>query len=276
MTTSFRLKHVDLNCYLRAGNVNLPQWGFKQIETTCVKANNPRDVYTHWNVESHVNERLPPSAPGAYKSPFLRDFIHLNVAMMTSNNALVPDPDKQDDLASAPWQWPLLHVGLRMCGWDDAIVKYFLLGNPVVYWGSTFSVFFIMAMIAYYAIRWQRGYDELTWKDLEQFHYSGIYPLLGWFLHYMPFVAMARVTYVHHYYPALYFAILTAGFIVDWYTRNLRSTSVKVAIFGVLYGLVIFMFWLFRAFCFGMEGSNRQWAHLKWFDQWRMVDAPKA
>jgi dolichyl-phosphate-mannose-protein mannosyltransferase len=39
--------------------------------------------------------------------------------MMTSNNALVPDPDKQDDLASKFWQWPILHVGLRMCGWDD-------------------------------------------------------------------------------------------------------------------------------------------------------------
>ena len=39
--------------------------------------------------------------------------------MMTSNNALVPDPDKQDDLASQFWQWPILNVGLRMCGWDD-------------------------------------------------------------------------------------------------------------------------------------------------------------
>ena len=57
LTTAFRLKHVDLNCYLRAGNVNLPQWGFKQIETTCVKENKPRDPYTHWNVESHVNEK---------------------------------------------------------------------------------------------------------------------------------------------------------------------------------------------------------------------------
>ena len=57
LSTAFRLRHMDLNCYLRAGNVNLPQWGFKQIETTCVKANNPRDVYTHWNVESHVNEK---------------------------------------------------------------------------------------------------------------------------------------------------------------------------------------------------------------------------
>ena len=57
LTTAFRLKHTALGCYLRAGNVNLPQWGFKQIEVTCVKENKPRDVYTHWNVESHWNER---------------------------------------------------------------------------------------------------------------------------------------------------------------------------------------------------------------------------
>ena len=57
LTTSFRLKHTLLGCYLRAGNVNLPQWGFKQIEVTCDKVNNPRDVYTHWNVEAHWNEK---------------------------------------------------------------------------------------------------------------------------------------------------------------------------------------------------------------------------
>jgi len=57
LTTAFRLKNTDLGCWLRAGTVNLPQWGFKQIETTCVKDNNPRDIYTHWNVESHWNEK---------------------------------------------------------------------------------------------------------------------------------------------------------------------------------------------------------------------------
>ena len=57
LTTAFRLRHVALGCYLRAGNVNLPQWGFKQIETTCTKDNKPGDKYTHWNVEAHVNER---------------------------------------------------------------------------------------------------------------------------------------------------------------------------------------------------------------------------
>jgi len=57
LTTAFRLKHTILGCYLRAGNVNLPQWGFKQIEVSCAKDNNPRDTYTHWNIEAHVNEK---------------------------------------------------------------------------------------------------------------------------------------------------------------------------------------------------------------------------
>ncbi|KAI9684661.1 MAG: Protein O-mannosyltransferase 2 [Trizodia sp. TS-e1964] len=271
LTTSFRLKHTALGCYLRAGNVNLPQWGFKQIEVTCTKSNNPRDVYTHWNVESHWNEKLPPGDPGSYKSPFFRDFIHLNVAMMTSNNALVPDPDKQDDLASQFWQWPILNVGLRMCGWDDSIVKYFLLGNPVVYWGSTASLGAFVLLLVWYLVRWQRGYDELKPSDIDQIHYSGLYPVLGWVLHYLPFVAMARVTYVHHYYPALYFAILTFGFMTDHLTRPVPRNA-QIAIYSVLYLLVIGLFTLFAPISFGMVGPSSQWRHLKWFDTWRMTD----
>lgn len=74
---------------------------------------------------------VPPGDPGSYKSPFFRDFLHLNVAMMTSNNALVPDPDKQDDLASQFWQWPILNVGLRMCGWDDHSKPCYPLAYPL-------------------------------------------------------------------------------------------------------------------------------------------------
>jgi dolichyl-phosphate-mannose-protein mannosyltransferase len=57
LTSSIRFKHPDLGCYLRAGNVNLPQWGFKQIEVTCVKENKSRDKHTWWNIESHWNEK---------------------------------------------------------------------------------------------------------------------------------------------------------------------------------------------------------------------------
>lgn len=71
LTTAFRLRHTSLGCYLRAGNVNLPPWGFKQIETTCVKENNPRDVYTHWNVEAHWNKKCMSFRATARISPLL-------------------------------------------------------------------------------------------------------------------------------------------------------------------------------------------------------------
>ena len=200
--------------------------------------------------------------------------------MMTSNNALVPDPDKQDDLASQFWQWPILNVGLRMCGWDDSIVKYFLLGNPAVYWGSTASLVGVGAIVAWYLVRWQRGYDELKPAEIDHIHYSALYPVLGWVLHYLPFVAMARVTYVHHYYPALYFAVLSMGFVVDWVTGPLRRRRVQplgglradLLVYALLYAVVVGLFMLFRAVVFGMEGDNKQWRHLKWFDSWRITD----
>ena len=191
--------------------------------------------------------------------------------MMTSNNALVPDPDKQDDLASKFWQWPILNVGLRMCSWDDKTVKYYLLGNPIVYWGSTAGLGIFGGLFLWYLIRWQRGYTELTKADMDHIHYSGLYPAVGWVLHYAPFVVMARVTYVHHYYPALYFAILTLGFCVDWFTRRLNATASSV-VYIFLYAVTIGMFVHFRDIVFGMEGPSQQWAHLNWLSGWRVTN----
>jgi dolichyl-phosphate-mannose-protein mannosyltransferase len=95
-----------------------------------------------------------------YKSPFLRDFWHLNVAMMTSNNALVPDPDKEDILASLPSQWPWLEVGLRMCGWGDNQIKYYLLGTPVIWWASSASLVGGIFVLGWYLLRMQRKYTD--------------------------------------------------------------------------------------------------------------------
>lgn len=191
---------------------------------------------------------------------------------MTSNNALVPDPDKQDDLASQWWQWPILNVGLRMCGWDDTIVKYFLLGNPFVYWGSTASLGVIVLLVAWYLVRWQRGYNELSQVDIDQIEFAGIYPVIGWFLHYIPFVAMARVTYVHHYYPALYFAILNFGFVTDWMLRH-QKKAIQYTVYGVLYATIIGLYIFFMPISWGMVGPNRQYNYMKWFSKWRVTDS---
>lgn len=269
LTSAIRFKHISQDCYLRAANVNLPQWGFKQIEVTCDKNSKPDDQFSHWNIESHWNERLPPADAKDFKSPFWRDFIHLNVAMMTSNNALVPDPDKADELASEAWQWPIAWVGLRMCGWDAHTTKYFLLGNPLVYWGSTLSLVIFGIMAVYHVLRWQRSAKVLSDKQIDQMIYAGLYPAIGWFLHYIPFFIMGRVLYVHHYFPALWFAILVAGYVFD-YTVGQFPKNLRLIAFGVAYVALIAVFINFSAFTFGMDGEAGQWHRLQWLKSWRI------
>lgn len=192
LTTRLRFKHKTLNCYLRAANEPLPQWGFKQIEVTCDKENNPKDVHTYWNIESHWNDKLPKGDLKLYRSPFWKDFWHLNVAMMTSNNALVPDPDKDDILASKPTDWPFLRLGLRMCGWADNQIKYYLLGNPLIWWISSASLPAGLALFGYFLVRMQRQYKDWERGEFEHWVYVGKVALLGWFFQYREYTCDAR------------------------------------------------------------------------------------
>jgi dolichyl-phosphate-mannose-protein mannosyltransferase len=86
--------------------------------------------------------------------------------MMTSNNALIPDPDKEDILASNPLDWPWMHLGLRMCGWGDNHVKYYLIGTPIIWWGGTLSLLAAIFALGVYLLRWQRKYVDMDARKL--------------------------------------------------------------------------------------------------------------
>ena len=47
--------------------------------------------------------------------------------------------------------------------------------------------------------------------ELDVFTSNGLWLLVGWALHYLPFYLMGRVLYFHHYFPALMFSIMLAG-----------------------------------------------------------------
>ncbi|OZJ02805.1 hypothetical protein BZG36_04273 [Bifiguratus adelaidae] len=232
LTTRLRLLHTVQNCYLAARSVSLPQWGFKQIEVTCEKESKPNDAHQWWNIEEHINDRLPAASPQHFKQSFLRDFWHLNVAMWTSNNALVPDADKFDALASSPTDWPFLRLGLRMCAWDDNAVKYFLLGNPIVWWSAALGIVAFGILLLTYLIRRKRHLSSLPPRQWDQFCFVGKTLIAGWALHYLPFGIMGRVTYLHHYFPAVYFAALLVPFLLDHATQH-TSIWVKNIVFGL-------------------------------------------
>ncbi|CAO3633580.1 unnamed protein product [Cunninghamella echinulata] len=271
LTTRFRLRHVQQDCLLMANNVILPQWGFKQVEVVCDKRNRVDDPHTWWNIEEHYNDHLPSAPKNAYRSHFLNDFWHLNVAMWTSNNALIPDPDKNDILSSEPIEWPLAQVGLRMCGWNDDQIKFYLLGNPIVWWSSFLSVILFVVMTLFYIIRMQRKIYDLTNAQWDHFFFVGKTLFLGWFLHYIPFFIMGRVTYLHHYFPALYFSVFLVPFLMDHFTRSASPKSQWI-VFGVLMFLVITVFFYFSPIVYGMTGPVDQYIGRRWLKSWNLID----
>lgn len=124
--------------------------------------------------------------------------------MWTSNNALVPDPDKFDVLASAPFDWPLQRLGLRMCGWGDSQIKYYLIGTPLIWVGSTISLFIAVFLLGFYLFRQKRKYVDMEpraafhslWYrhltglnvcyvgEWDHFLYVGKIAFFGWFFHF--------------------------------------------------------------------------------------------
>ncbi|XP_062810672.1 uncharacterized protein PRCAT00003954001, partial [Priceomyces carsonii] len=139
ISTNFRLRHKVLGCYLATTGYSLPSWGYQQGEVICKRSFMLKDKSTWWNIEDHVNDKLPePEVKYVPPKPkFWKEFVLLNYGMMASNNALVPDPDKFDRLSSEWWEWPIDHSGLRMCSWGSDDVKYFLIGHPFINWFST-------------------------------------------------------------------------------------------------------------------------------------------
>ncbi|KAJ3143090.1 Protein O-mannosyltransferase 2 [Physocladia obscura] len=197
LTTRFLIRHQKSQCLLRYTGELLPQWGFKQNEVVCQRRNpDTKDVANMWNIESHWNSKLPTGSSAGYGRRFWKDFADLNVAMWNSNNAMTPDPDREPDtLTSHPWQWPFESIGLRICGWDDEHVKFFLLGHPILWIGSAFSLILSVIVWVVYVVRWQRRCDD--WRNLaewENFNFAIKVGVMGWFLHYIPFYIMGRVT----------------------------------------------------------------------------------
>ena len=284
LTTRLRLVHVPQKCQLRSHNVVLPEWGFKQSEVLCDK-HNRSDLYNVWNIEQHWNPALPAGEASSYKTSFWKDFLHLNVGMYTSNNALTPDPDKEPDgLTSNPSDWPLLSVGLRMCGWGDGEHKVFLLGNPVIWWGGVVSLVLYGVIWFVSILRQRRGCQDWRRSEWESYCFVGKYFLLGWLLHFIPFGLMARVTYLHHYFPALYFCILMMAYmtevVISLISTALESTGVAPRVVRAVGWMVytsvcvsvLGVFGYFAPLSYGFYGPANVYSDRKWREGWRIHD----
>lgn len=219
--TKFKLVHIMTGCSLFSHKVKLPDWGFDQQEVTCAKQGTlPNSI---WYVEQNEHPQLGPDSEKVnYKNPgFLGKFWELQKVMWTTNAGLV----ESHAWDSRPPSWPVMRRGINFWGKDNR--QIYLLGNPVIWYSSTLAIAIYFVFKGLSVLRWQRGYKDYESVNFKRFDYEIGTSVLGWAFHYFPFYLMQRQLFLHHYFPALYFAIMTLCQIYDFGANRVTSLGLK-------------------------------------------------
>lgn len=266
--TKFKLVHVMTGCVLFSHKVKLPDWGFEQQEVTCARGGTlPNSV---WYVESNGHPMMPADAERVnYRNPgLLGKFWELQKVMWTTNAGLV----ESHAWDSRPSSWPTLLRGINFWGKDNR--QIYLLGNPLIWWSTTAAIGIYFIVKGFSILRWQRSCGDYNHVSFKRFDYEVGTSVLGWFFHYFPFFLMARQLFLHHYLPALYFAILVFCQEVDFITSRFKSFGLssrpaigKALMAGYLV-LSIVVFALFSPLVYGNPWTQDACRQVKLLSGW--------
>ncbi|KAI0687287.1 glycosyltransferase family 39 protein [Earliella scabrosa] len=261
LRTQFRLKHPNTGCYLFSHKVKLPDWAYEQQEVTC----NKQAVLANslWYIETNTHPKLPPDAPKVnYKLPsFFGKFWELQKVMWTTNAGLT-DRHTYD---SRPDAWPRLRRGINF--WVKDHRQIYLLGNPLIWYLSTAGVFAYAAVRGLLILRAQRGYRDFDNTKVVKYDTLCGFLFIGWALHYLPFYIMRRQLFLHHYFPALYFAILLSCACFDLVTSTLRP-RVRLQIAAVLLVIAVWNYSYFSPLAYGLPWTKTKCHKAKWLKTW--------
>nr|KAK5441202.1 Dolichyl-phosphate-mannose--protein mannosyltransferase 1 [Exophiala xenobiotica] len=266
--SKFKLVHIMTGCVLFSHKVKLPDWGFEQQEVTCAKGGTlPNSV---WYIEQNYHPQLNETAEKVnYKNPgFLGKFWELQKVMWKTNAGLV----ESHAWDSRPGSWPILRRGINFWGKDHR--QIYLLGNPAIWWSSTLAILAYAVFKGIAVLRWQRSCNDYANVNFKRFDYEIGQTVLGWAFHYFPFFLMARQLFLHHYFPALYFAIMAMCQIFDFAANRISSLGLKrhpeigraVAVLFVAFAIGVFA--LYAPLAYGNQWTQDQCKAVKLFDTW--------
>jgi len=133
-------------------------------------------------------------------------------------------------------------------------------------------LFLSLFALGVYSLRMQRHYADWKPGEWEHFLYVGKVAFFGWVFHYVPFLIMGRVTYLHHYLPTLYFAVLMIGHMMDHFIFSARrlNEKIKTGVFIISSAVIVGVFWWFRGVAFGIDGPVQDHWGLQWRKSWNI------
>lgn len=266
--TKFRLVHIMTGCVLFSHKVKLPDWAWEQQEVTCAKGGTlPNSI---WYVEENAHTRHDENSEVTnYRKPgFLGKFWELHGVMWQTNAGLL----ESHAWDSRPPSWPLLKRGINFWGKDNR--QIYLMGNPVIWLSSTAAIAVYMLVKGIAILRWQRGCQDYRVTTFKRFDYEVGFMILGWAFHYFPFYLMERQLFLHHYFPALYFAIVSLCQVYDYFHFRIGGIGLRerpvigqtVAVAFLAISIAAFSF--YAPLAYGNKWTKAECNRVKLFDTW--------
>lgn len=154
-----------------------------------------------------------------------------------------------------------------------------LIGNMITWYAGTLSVLVYGGLLALYAIRQRRAYNDLTPRAAQRFYDAGCILFLGYLLHYLPYFFMDRTLFLHHYLPAYIFKILLLAYVIDhiYYTICLHEskksfTHIFILCITIWLAYVIITFQKFSVLSYGnTDLTETDLLNLRWKDTWDFI-----
>ncbi|MEO6223082.1 MAG: hypothetical protein ABIP90_07510, partial [Vicinamibacterales bacterium] len=179
---------------------------------------------------------------------FIEDLRVVHRTMIAANaNMIATHPD-----ASLPLTWPTMKVPPYFWSGDTSVE--YLIGNPVVWWGSTVV---LVVLIVNFAL------TRVTQLNLgPRPHSSRLWWLLfAYAIAYLPFFRVMRILFLYHYLTPLIFALACVLIWLDevGWTRPEHAGRQRASFYGVM-GAAVVGFLLMSPLTYGFPaGAYGNW-----------------
>ncbi len=182
-----------------------------------------------------------------------KKFTELNIQMYQSNQRLTATHPYGSQWYSWPFMarpifyWVSQGEGSREAGIASENSRIYLLGNPIIWWGSSITVLLsLMYVVRHRVIKILLG---------------------GYFLNLLPFIGIKRVMFLYHYLTGLIFAVLILVYLIEKQDSWAWLTSKKIFIGLAIASTVVFIY--FAPLTYGLPLSPKSYEARVWLPSWK-------
>jgi dolichyl-phosphate-mannose--protein O-mannosyl transferase len=187
--------------------------------------------------------------------PFAERLVDLNHAMWKSSSGMTV----KHPYASRWYDWPFMMRTIDFWAQyrDPLLSRIYLLGNPVVWWATGYAMLFLLVNFV------PKLPDLLARRQPSPAAPTERFLIAAYLANMLPFTLIGRVQFLYHYLPALGFALIALGLLIDRSGRHARWLGTT------LLGLAAAAFVYWAPLTYGLEITRAQFDARFWVGTWK-------